>query len=95
MNLFTSNQFAWPLEQQTEQIDRLSRESDRVPPGPETSSSIVELEISERLHHTETCSERIAMQILTRVRIREEELRVCELNPRVPDGRMSHTGNAS
>jgi hypothetical protein len=54
LDLFTSNQLAGPLEQQTEQIDRLSAEPHRFPSSPQVPSANVKLEVSERLHHSRT-----------------------------------------
>ena len=54
LDLFTSNQLAGTLEQQTEQIDRLSAEPHRVPSSPQAPSAIVKLEVSERLYHGRT-----------------------------------------
>ncbi|OLC82841.1 MAG: hypothetical protein AUH72_05805 [Acidobacteria bacterium 13_1_40CM_4_65_8] len=54
LDLFTSNQLAGSLEQQTEQIDRLSAEPQRLPSSPQAPSAIVKLEVSERLHHGRT-----------------------------------------
>ena len=54
LDLFTSNQLAGPLEQQTEQVDRLSAEPHRLASGPQAPSAIVKLEVSERLHHGRT-----------------------------------------
>jgi hypothetical protein len=54
LNLFTSNQLPWPIEQQTEHVERLSAEPYRLPAGPQAPSAIVELEVSECLHHVRT-----------------------------------------
>ena len=54
LDLFTSNQLPWPLEQQTEHIERVSAEPYRLPASPQAPSAIVKLEGSERLHHVRT-----------------------------------------
>jgi len=54
LDLFTSNQFAGTLEQQTKQIDGLSAEPYRFPSSLQTPSAIVKLEVSEPLHHGRT-----------------------------------------
>jgi hypothetical protein len=51
LDLFTSNQLAWPLEQHAEHIERLSAEPHRLPARPQAPSAIVKLKVSERLHH--------------------------------------------
>jgi len=47
LDLFTRNQLAGPLEQQTEQIDGLSADPHRLPASPQPPSAIVKLEVSE------------------------------------------------
>ena len=47
LDLFTSNQLAWPLEQKTEHIERLSAELHRLPARPQAPSALVKLEVSE------------------------------------------------
>ena len=54
LDLFTSNQLAGPLEQQTEQIDGLSAEPYQSPSSPQAPSAIVKHEVSERLYHGRT-----------------------------------------
>src|SRR5205085_4458223 len=50
LDLFTSNQFAGALEQQRQQIDRLSAEPHGLPSSPQRPSAIVELKVSEHLY---------------------------------------------
>ena len=64
LDLFTSNQFAGPFEQQTEQIDGLSRQPHGLAASDQPPSAIVELEVAERLYHGRIYSARIAPQIL-------------------------------
>jgi hypothetical protein len=54
LDLFASNQLAGPVEQETEQIDRLATELHWLPSGPQDPSANVKLEVSERLHHSRT-----------------------------------------
>ena len=54
LDLFASNQLPWPLEQQTEHIQRLSAEPDHLPASPQAPSAIIKLEVSEPLHHAGT-----------------------------------------
>jgi len=49
-DLFTRNQLAGPLEQETEQIDHLSAEPHPVPSDLQAPSAIIKLEVSERFH---------------------------------------------
>src|SRR5438874_3835008 len=58
LDLFTGNQLAGALEQQTQQIDRLSAEPHGLPSSPQRPSAIVELEVSEHLYQAELQSER-------------------------------------
>jgi hypothetical protein len=53
-DFFTSNQLAWPLEQQAEHIQRLSAELHGPPTSSEAPSPLVKLEVSEHLHHGRT-----------------------------------------
>ena len=64
LDLFTSNQLAWPLEQQTEHIERLSAELHSLSASPQAPSAFVKLEVSERLHHARTPFAAIVLQIL-------------------------------
>jgi hypothetical protein len=54
LDLFTGNQLPRLLEQQTEHIERLSAEPYRLPASSQAPSTIVKLEVSERLHHVRT-----------------------------------------
>jgi hypothetical protein len=51
LDLFTRDQLTRPLEQQTEQIDRLSAEPYGAHSSLQLPSPIVKREVSERLHH--------------------------------------------
>jgi hypothetical protein len=53
-DLFTSNQLAGPLDQQTKQVNGLSGEPDRSLSSLQAASAIVKLEVSKRLHHGRT-----------------------------------------
>jgi hypothetical protein len=64
LDLFTRNQLAGLLEQQTEQIDGLSADPHRLPASPQPPSAIVKLEVSERLHHGRTPILSGSLQIL-------------------------------
>jgi hypothetical protein len=64
LDLFASNQLAWPLEQQTKQIDRLSAEPHLLPSSPQAPSAVVKLEVPERLHHGRTPFCPVVLQIL-------------------------------
>jgi len=56
LDFFTGDQITGPLEQQTEQIECLSAEPQRLSSSAEASSAIVELEGSECLQHGGTPS---------------------------------------
>jgi len=51
LDLFTGNQLARTIEQQTEQIDRLAAEPYGMASSPQVPSAIVKFEVSELLHH--------------------------------------------
>src|SRR4030095_4938844 len=77
LDLFTSNQLPWPLEQQTEHIERLSAEPHRLPASPQAPSAIVKLEVSEPLHHARTPFRAAVLQILRVCRSERQKCGLC------------------
>src|SRR5262245_13515888 len=63
LDLFTRNQLAGPLEQQTEQIDRLSTEPHRAPSSLQAPSAIIKLEVSERFHPSGPASDYTCVRV--------------------------------
>jgi len=52
LDLFASDQLARLVEEQTEQFEGLSADPDRLSTIAEAPASIIEFEVSERLHHS-------------------------------------------
>jgi hypothetical protein len=81
------------LQEQTEQVDGLSAEPDRLPSGRQDPPLIVELKFAEPLDHGGPSFRADRGSDSTYVTVCEEELSVCELNRRAPDGPMPGTGS--
>src|SRR4029453_6648765 len=89
LNLLTSNQLPGSLEQQIEQVDRLSGELDRLPSSLEAPPTNIKCKVSERLHHCSPLFRAARGSDSTCRDPARKKLSFCELNPPALDGAMA------